>query len=54
MRPAQISVRRCCAELGLLDAAARRADEMVMVLGPAANVGVTALTEERVDGSARP
>jgi hypothetical protein len=50
----QLGLRRRCAELGLLDAAAARAEEVVVVLRPAADVRRPALAEQRVDAAAGP
>ena len=42
MPPPQLGVRRSGAELGFLDPAAGDADEMVVVVGPAADIGGSA------------
>src|SRR5918995_309807 len=49
----QLGVRGSCAELGLLDRAAARTDEVVVVLGPAAHVRGPSLAEQRVDAAVR-
>ena len=51
MAALELGLRRGCAELGLLDAAAARADEVVVVLGTAADVRRPPLSEQGVDAA---
>ena len=53
MAALELGLRWRCAELGLLDAAAARADEVVVVLGTAADVRRAALSEQGMDTPVR-
>lgn len=49
---AQLRIRRSGAELRLFDPSATRADQVMVVLWPAADVGVTTFREQRVHAAA--
>ena len=54
VQPAQFRLGWRCAQLRILHTTARRADEVVMVAGAAANVGMHAPGEYRPDGASPP